>query len=304
MSPELHGLGGLLCFAAHCDVVHLCRTSCPLNNCSCLYSWSTLPLNPCCGVSVFPAQAGGCGAGSAVLSRSLLMSCVFSQPLRWLSTLWPNFWEMLPTCAIPCGTRLFLLNGCFFSLSFPAVVFLLVSDFRFHYVVSASQADSTFSSFFFSCFSAAQGWILSHLLKLIFLRFLFSLKGWITSCLFQFAFLLPLTPYQSGIKTHQCITSSSFLGPFQIFLFLLWSLLSVLSILQALWYSSISSSQFVLNPPGFMALLTPGPIFKSDIGERLWKASGSFCWFIFALNSMGKKNLLIKEDIVLFAIFM
>lgn len=81
---------------------------------------------------------------------------------------------MLPSCAIPCGTRLFLLSGLFFSLSFPAVVFLLVSDFKFRYVVSASQADSTFSSFFFSwLFFATQGWILSHLLKLIFLRFFF-----------------------------------------------------------------------------------------------------------------------------------
>lgn len=56
---------------------------------------------------------------------------------------------MLPTCAIPCGSRLFLLNSHFLSLSFPAVVFLLVSGFKFYFVVSASQADSTYSSFFF-----------------------------------------------------------------------------------------------------------------------------------------------------------
>lgn len=81
---------------------------------------------------------------------------------------------MLPTCAIPCGTRLFLLNGHLFSLSFPAAVFLLVSDFKFHYVVSASQANYTFFllffPFIFTLFLATQGCNLSHLLKLIFLR--------------------------------------------------------------------------------------------------------------------------------------
>lgn len=124
--------------------------------------------------------------------------------------------------------------------------------------------------------------------------FSFFLKNWITSCLFQFAFLLPLTPYQSGIKTLQCIISSSFLGPFQIFLFLLWSLFPP-------FYKLCDIPAFHLHnfswTPGFMALLLLlGPYLKLTLEKSFEKhqvpSIGSFLlWTLWE----RKKNFVIKR---------
>lgn len=149
-----------------------------------------------------------------------------------------------------------------------------------------------FPPFFFfpSCFFHAWGWILSHLLHLIFLRFLFSLKNWITSCLFQLTFLLPLTPYQSGIKTYQCITSSPFLGPFQIFLFLL--LKSVICSLH--FTSSVIFQHFIFTicpePQALWHFWLLCPYLKVTLEKGFEKHHISSSWFIFALNSMRKET--------------
>lgn len=144
--------------------------------------------------------------------------------------------------------------------------------------------------FFPSCFFHTWGWILSHLLHLIFLRFLFSLKNWITSCLFQLTFLLPLTPYQSGIKTYQCITSSPFLGPFQIFLFLL--LKSVICSLH--FTSSVIFQHFIFTicpePQALWHLWLLCPYLKVTLEKGFEKHHVSSSWFIFALNSMRKET--------------
>lgn len=235
-----------------CPSLH---TSCFLNDWSCLYSQSAPPQTPFCGVLVSPPRAGGCGTGCAVLSRCLLVSCVFPSLLRWLSALWPNFWGMLPTCAIPCGTRLFLLNGCFFSLSFPAVVFLLVSDFKFHYVVSARQADFTFSSFFFFFFPLlffsysgldSLSFTASHFPEISLLsqelNYLLFIPAYLS------ASINPLPVRDQDLSMYHLITIFGSFPNLSFSPFKVCCLLSVLSILQALSYSSISSSQFVLNP--------------------------------------------------------
>lgn len=259
-------------------MLSILHTSCFLNNWSCLYSQSAPPQTPFCGVLVSPPRAGGCGTGRAVISRCLLMSCVFPSLVRWLSTLWPNFWGMLPTCAIPCGTRLFLLNGCFFSLSFPAVVFLLVSDFKFHYVVSARQADFTFSSFFFFSllFFSYSGldslsFTASHFPEISLLsqelNYLLFIPAYLS------ASINPLPVRDQDLSMYHLIT---IFGSFPNLSFSPFKVCYLFSPFYKLCHIPAFHLDNLSWTPGFMALLTPVPIFKSDIGERLWKASHFF----------------------------
>lgn len=204
----------------------------------------------------------------------------FSLALRWLSILWPNFWEMLPTCAIPCGSRLFLLNSHFLSLSFPAVVFLLVSGFKFYFVVSASQADSTYSSFFFFKF-------VFLLLRTGFSLIYWNSFSWDFSSLFLLLipahlsasiYPLPVRDQDPSIY-HLIIIFGSFPN-------LYFSPLK--SIIFSPFYKLCDIPAFHLHnlswSPGFMALLTSGPMFKSDIGEGFEKhqisSIGSFLFWI------------------------
>lgn len=190
-----------------------------------------------------------------------------------ISSKWPLFLSVLSCCCFP---TCFWLQISLCCLSQPG---------RFHLFL-------LFLFLFF--FFATQGWILSHLLKLIFLTFFFLSQKlnyllFIPVCLSAAINPLPVRD-QDPSMYHLIIIFGSFPN-------LSFSpLKSVPSILQALWYSSISSSQFLLNPRFYGTSAPPGPIFKTDIGEKLWKASGSFYWLIFALNSMRKKkNFVIKR---------